>query len=368
MKKKTKILMLSAGALIMSGVLMAAASETLNSSKKVDENEPKKKYEVINFRDGEVITIDTLLPMNSNYTVEQFLSDRNIVPENLNIMHIPYGDEPTQRQEEHKMVMKTLSHSDETSFEEGEQVVEIKVEVDDQGNLIATKTINGEEVELTPEELEGIQTMHEAHEGGEGNHEVMIDIDNLDSLEGEVHKIIELELSDLDIDIDSLMNSMTSEIDIDTTGKKIFVRSQITTGDLGEGEQVIVIHESDKMEWNSEDGEKQIEVISSENDGDVTIVIVTENIPAQKNMRKTDMSIYPNPSTGKFKLKFDQKNKTSTKIQITDLSGKQVYSEDLGEFKGEYNKQIDLSQFGKGVYMIYINDSESSAKGKVIIK
>lgn len=77
--------------------------------------------------------------------------------------------------------------------------------------------------------------------------------------------------------------------------------------------------------------------------------------------------LYPNPSTdGNVNIKF---NNTSSSIltTITDLSGKQVFSQQYNN-QGEQIQQIDVSDFAKGLYIISIENETSKLSKKLIIK
>ena len=68
------------------GVLAITASLVSFSADK-----GKKKYEVIHHSAGKTVTYDTIIPMNSKYTVEAFLADKGIQSENIEIVKIPNG-------------------------------------------------------------------------------------------------------------------------------------------------------------------------------------------------------------------------------------------------------------------------------------
>lgn len=380
MKKRSTLMLAAIGVLSTTGILLAAASSNTSSIVEQKNEEPQKKYEVFHFQNGEVVTIDTLIPMTSSYSVEDFLKDRNIQANNIEVIKIPYGAHPQEMDQEHKVMVKTRTEKLPEGAQTKEEIVEINVEDDGNGNVKATKTVNGKTVEISPEELEEIQTMH--HSGDEKEIVIDLDIEKIDSMTGEISKIIksiDLNIDDLNIDMDSLMNAVMEQVDIDveTDGKKVIVKSFVTTGDNKDGkEQVVIMHSGEDFEWNSEDGKSTVRVATTDKDEDMTIVLVTENVPPKTSSTKSskietlkaDFTIYPNPSTGQFKLEFSQDKKAPTKIQIIDLSGRTVYSEDLGQFKGRYNNNIDLSQFGKGVYTIYIMNEDTPTTGRVIIQ
>ena len=76
-----------------------------------------------------------------------------------------------------------------------------------------------------------------------------------------------------------------------------------------------------------------------------------------------DVKIYPNPTTGKFSIEFED-FKSNYKILIFDKTGRTVYYEEL---KNKTN-QIDVEHLSQGVYLIKIFNQESIKNTKIIIK
>ena len=56
------------------------------------------------------------------------------------------------------------------------------------------------------------------------------------------------------------------------------------------------------------------------------------------------MNIYPNPSDGQFVLKFSASSKKNTAIRILNLTGQSIYEENLADFEGSYQQEIDISK------------------------
>ena len=94
----------------------------------------------------------------------------------------------------------------------------------------------------------------------------------------------------------------------------------------------------------------------------------TKSASAEESFAKLDeesmylVSIYPNPTNGIIHI--DMNNLTTpAKITIIDFTGKTVLSRKLSD---EYS-ELDLSEFGKGVFIINIQSAELNEKRKIII-
>ena len=79
------------------------------------------------------------------------------------------------------------------------------------------------------------------------------------------------------------------------------------------------------------------------------------------------LSIYPNPSKGIFNLDLLNVKDGEYTITVDNLLGQEVYSESRNVINSS-SKTIDLSNLTKGVYMVNINNSETSIDRKIIIE
>lgn len=69
------------------------------------------------------------------------------------------------------------------------------------------------------------------------------------------------------------------------------------------------------------------------------------------------ISVIPNPNDGHFQLNFNVNKSDNYVLEIHDALGQIVYKESLLNFRGMYNKDIDLSIYGKGIYTIRLRSS-----------
>ncbi len=81
-----------------------------------------------------------------------------------------------------------------------------------------------------------------------------------------------------------------------------------------------------------------------------------------------DVLIYPNPNTGEFTLVMLIPQTQDMVLKITNMLGQQVYSEVLNKIKGHYQKQIDLSQYPKGIYNLQVVSDRALFNKKLIIE
>ena len=137
-------------------------------------------------------------------------------------------------------------------------------------------------------------------------------------------------------------------------------------GDEGNKEMQVCVYKSD-------DGKQVIEtkvIMLKLSDADEkkledSGVAATEE---KNELNVEELNFFPNPNSGMFNLNFKLEKRGDTQIQIFDMNGKQVYMETLRNFSGEYNKDIDISEQGKGTYFLNITQGDKVLNKKILIQ
>ena len=390
------------GALIASGLLLASFTNDNGGDK-------NKKYQIIHHADGEMIEYDTVIPMSSTYTPEQFLADKGISSENVEIIEIPSLSGLNEEIREFRTIVREF----ELDVDNLSERIELKVEVDEDGNMTTKKTVNGVEVELTEKELKDIESNHrkhgehrkhpkmikmhfDDHEMGENDEriEIHVQVDEdgnktiTKTVNGEQVEMTEEELDN--IHITEMMNGDDINIFIDGNFpegledemKELKIELEKLMEEGGEDMKVITrrieMHSDhdDNFEWSSEDKGHRVMFMSSDEKEDFTIVLVTEDYDEETSgnskMRvhhsTEEMDVYPNPNDGTFKIRYESTENKKTTITVNDATGKEVFQEKLGKFSGKYEKELDLRKFGPGMYTITIQNGDNKEVNKVMIK
>lgn len=77
---------------------------------------------------------------------------------------------------------------------------------------------------------------------------------------------------------------------------------------------------------------------------------------------KTEVNIFPNPSTGIINVNFDE----ATSITVENILGSLVYKENL-QNNGVKSRSIDLTNFANGIYVVNVINGDKSSKHKVLM-
>ena len=93
---------------------------------------------------------------------------------------------------------------------------------------------------------------------------------------------------------------------------------------------------------------------------------VVESTVGLDEVNSSEISIYPNPSTGNFNLNISNVNTASVDVEITDVSGKVILSNAYNTNNGSVNESINISNVDDGVYIVRVNGGQSMVKRIVI--
>ncbi|MDP1622076.1 MAG: PKD domain-containing protein [Bacteroidales bacterium] len=79
------------------------------------------------------------------------------------------------------------------------------------------------------------------------------------------------------------------------------------------------------------------------------------------------ISIFPNPSQGQFTISINN-GRGPVKLEILNPQGQALYRDDLLWQSGQTLKQLDLSGFAKGIYLLKLTGEQTSGVEKIVIK
>lgn len=97
---------------------------------------------------------------------------------------------------------------------------------------------------------------------------------------------------------------------------------------------------------------------------------VTASLSIESVTKDVTFGVYPNPTTDKrVNLLYDVNtlNATNNTVQIYSTAGQKVYSADLKNASGFYNKELDLSRLSSGIYMLQFTSGNTLITKKLIL-
>lgn len=97
-------------------------------------------------------------------------------------------------------------------------------------------------------------------------------------------------------------------------------------------------------------------------------IAITSSQVGLNTLSENDFKLYPNPVSDQFNLVF-KTNVNNLIIEITDLTGKIVYSEnDRKNILANQTQIIDVSELNSGIYVCKISNGENSITQKIVVE
>ncbi|MBC5994294.1 T9SS type A sorting domain-containing protein [Pontibacter cellulosilyticus] len=165
-----------------------------------------------------------------------------------------------------------------------------------------------------------------------------------------------------------------------THGDALILRPGKVYGDTTTKREVIVYKlkesKTDQQFKRTEDGEvtiilKRIVTVKDLTTEDVSALKKTgtpvETKPKEE-LELEQIEYYPNPNDGRFNLRFKPENKGTTVVRVLDSKGQEVFVDTIEKLSGEYEKEIDLRPFGKGLYFLQIAQGKRYHTKKILVR
>ncbi|MEO8517286.1 MAG: reprolysin-like metallopeptidase [Flavobacterium sp.] len=80
-----------------------------------------------------------------------------------------------------------------------------------------------------------------------------------------------------------------------------------------------------------------------------------------------DFSLYPNPNTGSFIVKFTSASNNDIKINVHDMRGREVYEKSFSN-TGAFNQNVTLDKVQAGIYLVSIIDGAKKTVKRIVIE
>ena len=100
----------------------------------------------------------------------------------------------------------------------------------------------------------------------------------------------------------------------------------------------------------------------------VMIRLVDGPLAVNEVVNNYDLNVYPNPTNTNTTVSFDLNNEATAAVNVTDLSGKVVFSTTLGTVNGSQNVTIDTQSLTSGVYMVNLSVDGAVSTQKLVVR
>ncbi len=85
--------------------------------------------------------------------------------------------------------------------------------------------------------------------------------------------------------------------------------------------------------------------------------------------KTTDLSVYPNPTTGDFTIKYDVTKRADIRIDIYDIKGAHIKSivNQPSQHAGKYQIPVSLNEMPAGIYIVNLINGEKRFSEKIVL-
>ena len=95
--------------------------------------------------------------------------------------------------------------------------------------------------------------------------------------------------------------------------------------------------------------------------------VIEDNVEAIDNaLQFEELNAFPNPTFGKLNLRF-KGDAVPTVVRITDITGKEVFTQNLNTFDGIYNREINVGNATPGNLIVTINQGSKVISEQVVL-
>ena len=81
-----------------------------------------------------------------------------------------------------------------------------------------------------------------------------------------------------------------------------------------------------------------------------------------------NLMVYPNPTDGLLNIQFTMNETESVELDLLSMNGETMYSQALGNIKGYYTRQVDISSLAKGIYILRLVSNGGITNEKIVLK
>lgn len=97
-------------------------------------------------------------------------------------------------------------------------------------------------------------------------------------------------------------------------------------------------------------------------------ISLTANTVSTDSFELSNLIVYPNPTEGMIFVKFPALDASNVKIDLFDLRGRRIFSEDFGVDQNVFEKSISLAGISNGVYLMKVSNGNYSTTKRIVVQ
>jgi subtilisin-like proprotein convertase family protein len=95
---------------------------------------------------------------------------------------------------------------------------------------------------------------------------------------------------------------------------------------------------------------------------------LTANTVSAESFELSNLMVYPNPTEGMIFVKFPTLEASNVKIDLFDLRGRRIFSEDFSVDQNLFKESISVGGISNGVYLIKVSNGNYSTTKRIIVQ
>lgn len=352
----------------------------------------RTKITLLHHGNGEVQVYDTLFETASGFSVQKYLQDKGFDPAGVEIIHTNgmegrmvrtlapevwimknkvVTDNILHDEETGRVVRKVVVASDEDEIATGKVVV-LHLETDStEGGGDADSSIFHIDMELSDEQKELVELAKQRASEASGEFK-QVEVRKVVSSDGAREVKVWVNGEELDGDAVKAMEDAGEIGEMEVRIKAITG----TNADEETQEAVEIWMEAEELDTQTK--ESPAGLFSAPDCTRAFTVAIVSSVPSagaalgdtgsysEQDLR--NIRFFPNPTGGRFRLTFELPGEADTALRIYSADGRQVYAENLPNFSGMYDNDIDLSGLPSGTYLLNILREGTRIAEKIIIQ
>lgn len=94
---------------------------------------------------------------------------------------------------------------------------------------------------------------------------------------------------------------------------------------------------------------------------------VMSTVGIKQSISTSTFNAFPNPNDGNFTVSFSASDRSDYILELKNGLGQLIYRELINDFIGTYSKQLNITEFGRGVYFVSLLNTRSEIVKKVMV-
>jgi hypothetical protein len=95
---------------------------------------------------------------------------------------------------------------------------------------------------------------------------------------------------------------------------------------------------------------------------------VNATVGISDDLFANSLSVYPNPSQGRFTVAGEGLDAEALTISILDVKGSLVYTHAVGRVVNGFAHEVDIRHLSSGIYLLKVSDGERTVNKKIVLE